>query len=229
LDQFSFFPDVLAAGGKLERKRVRWDGNHLSIRNKKDLRKRELDEWNQEPFIFRGACAAACCITVSTRNRGSLSLPTGPHNITFHAGKTAAVAEPVNNTTSVLGAQFFSANHLQDSISPVLRIPLGGRVEACIVLWLFCIQYKQGRGRLNDLSLVRCESEAGPARETPSFSVYCSVLFLLTPSHWARTSGESQGSVSQAVRPSTNWSLDHWPRDAQEWQAPVCSSSEHIS
>lgn len=81
-------------------------------------------------------------------------------------------------------------------------------MEACIVLLLFCIQYKQGQGRLNDLSLVMRESEAGPARETPSFSVYCSVLILLTPSHCARISGGSQpGSASDTVLPSTNRSL----------------------
>lgn len=65
-----------------------WGGNHLSTGNYGDLRKVEAVQGMESgPFIFQGACPPACCITVSARNNSFLSLPAGPHNITFHAGK----------------------------------------------------------------------------------------------------------------------------------------------
>lgn len=172
LGPVSFFSRCPGSWGKLERKGG-WGGNHLSTGNYGDLRKVEAVQGMESgPFIFQGACPPACCITVSARNNSFLSLPAGPHNITFHAGKQQLRSAWEQHHFCAGSPVPRCPNHFQDSISPVLRILPGGRAEARIVLGLFCIQYKQDKGRLNDLSLVRCESEAGASQRS---------IFILNP------------------------------------------------
>lgn len=107
LDQLCFSPDVLAARESWKAKK-----QHLSIKNNgiEVWGEEEGIQWmKSEPLNSWGACPPACCSIVSTHSNSCFSFPTRLHNMDLSWGKTAAVAQPENNTASVLRAQFLGA------------------------------------------------------------------------------------------------------------------------
>lgn len=130
-----------------------------------------------EPLNFWGAWPPACCPVVSAHINSFPSWPERPHNIYLSCWKTAAEARPENNTASVLRAQF--SNHFQDSISPILRISLGGKEEAGIVIGsiLHTIQTRQAEVKWFVLGQVWVRLSQ---QEKLPFPSHCSILLMLS-------------------------------------------------
>lgn len=102
-----------------------------------------------------------------------------------------------------------SSNHFKDSISSKFRISLRGKEEACIVKGSILHTVKTRQAEVNDLSLVRCESETEPPGKASSFLGHCSILLILsleflkaTEVAWSRNvyNGENIGLAKKVVR-----------------------------
>ena len=90
-----------------------------------------------------------------------------------------------------------SSNHFKDSISSKLRISLRGKEEASIVKGSILHTVKTRQAEVNDLSLVRCESETEPPGKVSSFLGHCSILLTVF--------GVSEGYRSCLIRKCLQW------------------------
>lgn len=133
-----FFSRCPGSWGKLERKK------HLSIKNNGDwgLRWGRRNSMNEIRAIKRLRCLPSCLLYHCVNTQQQLPFFANKDlQYLLSCWKTAAVAQPENNTASVLRAQFLSALITSKIASPQFsEYRLEGRRRLVLLSTLFCMQ-----------------------------------------------------------------------------------------